>query len=137
MEYLSCFQDTKLTSKYRKCVFKFGENLNFAAEAAEEDEIFSTLCCGFNTLSICLDEAFLNNNGACTNPNLNLRAYSRTLFKGLFGSVSDAFCSSYTEEICQEKMTKMELYVQDNNKVATLNFSVIKDLVKLSEKLSA
>lgn len=34
-------------------------------------------------------------------------------------------------------MAKMEEYVQENNKVASLNFSVIKDLVKLSEKLSS
>lgn len=97
LEYFSCFQDAKLTTKYRNCIFKFGENLNYAADEAGEDEIFVSLCCGFNSLSSCLDEAFLNNNGACTNPNLNLRAYSKTLFKGLFGSVSDAFCSSYTE----------------------------------------
>ena len=96
LEYLSCFQDKKLTNKYRKCVYKFGENLNYAADAAVEEEIFSSLCCGFNSLSTCLDDAFLDNNGACTNPNINLRAMSRTLFRGLFGSVSDAFCSSYT-----------------------------------------
>lgn len=175
LEYFSCFQDTRLTRKYRKCIFKFGETLNYAADTASEDEIFSTLCCGFRSLSGCIDDAFLNNNGACTNPNINLRAYSKTLFKGLFGSVSDAFCSSYTEgtfldfkfwilklprscfevinlililwslmlwpfrptDICRSKMAKMELYAQDNNRLGLSNFSVIKDLVRLSEKLSS
>lgn len=34
-------------------------------------------------------------------------------------------------------MIKMELYAQETNKLASPNFSVIKDLVKLSEKLSS
>ena len=95
-EYLSCFADTRLTIRYRKCLFKLGETLNYAAEVAEEDEIFSSLCCGFNRLSSCLDSTF-QSNGACTDPNINLRSYSKTFVKGLFGSVSDAFCSSYSE----------------------------------------
>lgn len=63
---------------------------------AEDIEIFSSLCCGFNTLGTCLDEAFVNN-GACSNPNLDLRAFSKNLFKGLFGSIMDSFCSSYSQ----------------------------------------
>lgn len=94
LEHLSCF-DERLTSKYRKCLFKFGDSLTYASEMAEEDDIFSSLCCGFNGLSNCLDTTF-QSNGACTDPKINLRAYSKTLFKNLFGTVADTFCATYT-----------------------------------------
>jgi len=134
-EYLSCFADRKLTNNYKKCLFKFGEHMHYASESENEEEIFSSLCCTFNSLSHCLDETF-QSNGACTNPKLNLRAYSKTLFKNLFGSVSDAFCSAYNEEVCRPRMEEM-LSTSSENKLTVNNFSIVKSLITMSEKLSS
>lgn len=94
-EYLSCFADNDLTLKYRSCLFNFGETMNFAAEGAEDHEIIPSLCCSFTQLQGCLETTF-ESNGACTDPRINLKSYSKTFMKSLLGSISDSFCSSYT-----------------------------------------